>query len=168
MNQEQIQPDYNFILNQDVPQKSGKKPSAKPKVVLLVVMLVLGVASLGVLLFADIQPEQSVATSMTSDETAEEFITQMQGGNLGASLFALLDEPLTTYSEFEVLSLKRMQNGVNFESCSLTEKKPVSEQQSDYIYSCTSAKGEPVRLTLGVIDQTPNAKIISHKVANNA
>lgn len=166
MNQEPINPDYGYILNQQLAEQP-KRPN--PKFVLLIITLVVGAVCFALLVFVRVQPRATdqVATK-SGRQVADEYVTLMAKSEITDELLAIQGPPITDNKDLQVAALNRMKAGVNFSSCIFAATAPIDDKSTSHTYTCSTLEDDKVILTLVTTDTPPAAKITAFKVRANA
>lgn len=166
MNQEPINPDYGYIMNQQV---QTTPPKHGPKFVLLISTVLVGVVCLGLLMFVKVQPEKvSQTEAKTGRQVSDQYISLMAKGELSEELINTQTSPLTNDKSFQKASLKRLQQGIQFSTCVFTETIQVDKSSSQHIYTCQLPNEGKASLVLTTNDNPPGSKIIAQQVKASA
>jgi len=142
MNQEPINPDYGYILNQQ-DQTPQKKKS--PKFILLTLTIVIGVICFGLLMFVRVQP--APAPAKVSDTTAQAFLSTLRNKALNDS-YNLLDGTVKTAlpeSTYEAGMYTVLTTTINIDSCteaSVTEKEVKNRNARQVKLTCKNTVTE--------------------------
>lgn len=165
MQQEQIQPDYNYILNQDAPLP----PPKKNKVVYVAVigLIVLGVITIIAVIAASMQVEKGPSAEVTRghSDAAGQFMSSLEKEEYAQITANQLSQNLTSLSERHDLLLKRLVTGLNIKSCELKENTMQDDSSFMNVYTCNTIEGDkPRQLTVGTVKIEGVYKVNSYKV----
>lgn len=130
MNQEQIQPDYNYILQQQAPEpKKSKKPVFVYALFGLLIVSIIGLA----LVSLTVRPSNNVATNLSDPE----FILDIKNGRTEQAYDQLTDGVKTSYPDqktFSATVASPLKQTFSIYACQKTkqsESTPVS-----HVYKC--------------------------------
>jgi hypothetical protein len=172
-----IQPDFGFIVNQQLPEPKKSKGLDKRIVLIGILLLVMVFIVVGTALFSkDKQPSTPLATpeqtntSQTptaTNSTVQLFITLMSNANNDSTqqIVDLLSADLKPDKAFAEASMRRIKTGVAFSTC---RKEDGVTDPNLTRYTCQSATG--AALLLAIRTQTVDNKsvITSIKVEPHA
>lgn len=165
MNQEQIQPDYNYILKQDVPPP----PPKKNKVVYVAVigLIVLGVITIIAVVAASLQVDKGPSAEVTRghSDAAAQFVSSLEKKEYPQIIANQLSQNLTALSERHDLLLKRLTNGLDVKSCESKENTMQDDSSFINTYTCNTIEdGKTRQLTIGTVKIEGVYKVNSYKV----
>lgn len=165
MNQEQIQPDYNYILQQQTPEP--KKKSYRLPIVILLLLVGLTIAAL---VWVSLQSTKPVikpnARSVTEQETKMTVSSYFQLVSDGQSekAYAELSDSARAgldKEQYERAVVERFPKVIKFSEC-VAESYRQLEQESTINYSCPTTSGQYIMVfEMGVIKQANNDIMIN-------